>query len=207
MTSTLAKRFFLSCLFSGLCGFSVYAQHGHEVIFIVDQSGSMQKAHGPNGSWAPNDPLGNRVEAIMQGFETVQSLLDSNQTTGITHRMHVIEFGSRARARPDLSISITYDPTRPLGQINSVKNRIRAGLLGYGMGNTDTKAAFQEAQKLVNSLASVPPDQLHVILITDGRPFVEGSATDIGSPYQQELDRLLSELRRHATLDVIGVTG
>jgi hypothetical protein len=203
--SGLLKGFVLLCFFS-ICT-PIQAQGGHEVIFIVDQSGSMQKAHGPNGSWAPNDPLGNRVEAIMQGFETVQSLVDGNQTPGVLHRLHVIEFGTTARPRPDLTTSITFDPSRPLGQINSVKNKIRTGLLGYGMGNTDTRAAFQEAQGLVSTLSGVPPDRLHIILITDGRPFVEASPTDIGSPYQQDLDRVLNDLRQHATLDIIGVTG
>jgi hypothetical protein len=201
----LLKGSILLC-FLVLC-LPTQAQNGHEVIFIVDQSGSMLKAHGPNGTWAPNDPLGNRVEAIMQAFETVQSLVDGNQSTGVSHHLRVIEFGSTARSRPDLAISISYDPSRPPGQIESVKNKIWSGLLGYGMGNTDTKAAFQEAQKLVNTIGGTPPDRIHIILITDGRPYVEGSSTDIGSPYQQELDRLLNDLRQHATLDVIGVTG
>ena len=205
MISHLLKGLILLCFFS--IGVPTQAQNGHEVIFIVDQSGSMQKAHGPNETWAPNDPLGNRVEAIMQGFETVQSLVDGNQSSGVSHRLHVIEFGSTARPRPDLLTSITYDPSRPLGQINNIKNKIRSGLLGYGLGNTDTKAAFEETQRLINTLRGVPSDRIHIILITDGRPFVGGSSTDIGSPYQQDLDRLLNDLRQHATLDVIGVTG
>ena len=202
------KGLVLLCILYLLClCMPVQAQDGHEVIFIVDQSGSMQRAHGPNGTWAPNDPLGNRVEAIMQGFETVQSLLDGNQLAGVSHHLRVIEFGTTVRSRPELTTSITYDPSRPAGQISNEKNKIRSGLLGYGMGNTDTRAAFQEAQKLVASLSGIPPDHIHVILITDGRPFVEGAATDIGSPYQQDLDRLLNDLRQHATLDIIGVTG
>ena len=182
------KRLALLWLLTSVCSLSAWAQQGHEVIFIVDQSGSMQRAHGPSGTWAPNDPLGNRAEAIMQGYETVQNLLDTNQTTGLSHHMYVIEFGSKARQRPDLSISVTYDPNRPLGQINGLKNKIRTGLLGYDLGNTDTKAGFQEVQRLVATLGAIPPDRVHVILVTDGKPFVVGSSTDIGSPYQPELD-------------------
>jgi hypothetical protein len=151
--------------------------------------------------------MGNRAEAIMQGYETIQSLMDVSQATGFSHRFHVIEFGTSARQRPDLSTTITFDPNRSPGAVAALKNKIRAGLLGYNLGNTDTKAAFQEVQKLIGRLGNVPPDHLHIILVTDGKPFVAGASTDIGSPYQHELDTLVSDLRKHATLDVIGITG
>jgi hypothetical protein len=102
MVLIYAKRLALLWIICNVCALSARAQ-GHEVIFIVDQSGSMQKAHGPNNTWAPNDPLGNRAEAIMPGYETVQSLLDSNRVTALSHRIHVVEFGTNARPRPDLS--------------------------------------------------------------------------------------------------------
>lgn len=215
MVFVYAKRLALFWLICNVWALTARAQ-GHEIIFVVDQSGSMQRAHGPGDAWAPNDPLGNRAEAIMQGYETIQNLLDSRRVTGLTHRIHVVEFGTAARPRPDLSISMSYDPAAPPGQVNAVKNRIRAGLLGADLGNTNTKAAFEEVQKLVASI-NAAPDQVHVILITDGKPYVELPAapgapasaipTGMGSQYQREMDVLLQSLRQRATLDVIGVTG
>src|SRR5947209_1818536 len=106
MVPAYVKRLALLWLIFSLCALSARAQ-GHEVIFVVDQSGSMQKAHGPGNGWAPNDPLGNRAEAIMQGYETIQNLLDSNRLTGLTYRIHVVEFGTDARPRPDLTVSMS----------------------------------------------------------------------------------------------------
>jgi hypothetical protein len=176
----------------------------------------MQKAHGPGNAWAPNDPMGNRAEAIMQGYETVQNLLDRNRAIGDAYRIHVIEFGTDARPRPDLTVSMSYDPSAPPNHVNDVKNRLRAGLLGANLGNTNTKAAFEEVQKLIASM-QVAPDHLHVILITDGKPYVETTAapgapaqavpTGMGSQYQQEMDALVRTLRQRATLDVVGITG
>jgi hypothetical protein len=210
-----AKRLALLWLICNVCALSTLAQ-GHEVIFIVDQSGSMQKAHGPGNAWAPNDPLGNRAEAIMQGYETVQSLLDSDRVTAVSHRIHVVEFGTTARTRPDLSVSMSYDPAAPPGLVGSVKNRIRAGLLGANLGNTNTKAAFEEVQKILASV-SAAPDRVHVILITDGKPYVElpptngapaqAVPTGMGSQYQREMDALVQSVRQRATLDVVGITG
>ena len=215
MVLVYAKRLALLWLICNACALCARAQ-GHEVIFVVDQSGSMQKAHGPGNAWAPNDPLGNRAEAIMQGYETVQNLLDSNRLTGLAYRIHVIEFGTDVRPRPDLSVSMSYDPAAPPGQINNVKNRIRAGLLGANLGDTNTKAAFEEVRKLIGSIQAAP-DHLHVILITDGKPYVETAAvpgapaqpipTGMGSQYQREMDALVQSLRQRATLDVVGITG
>jgi hypothetical protein len=215
MVLVYAKRLAVFWLICNVWAHTARAQD-HEVIFVVDQSGSMQKAHGPGDAWAPNDPLGNRAEAIMQGYETIQNLLDSRRVTGLSHRIHVVEFGTAARSRPDLSISASFDPAAAAGQVNAVKNRIRAGLLGANLGNTNTRAAFEEVQKLLASI-SAAPDQVHIILITDGKPYVELPAapgtpasaipTGMGSQYQREMDALLQSLRQRATLDVVGITG
>lgn len=215
MVFVYAKRLALFWLVCNVWALTANAQ-GHEVIFVVDQSGSMQRAHGPGNVWPPNDPLGNRAEAIMQGYETIQNLLDSLRVTGLTHRIHVVEFGTAPRPRPDLTVSMSYDSAAPPGQVNAVKQRIRAGLLGADLGNTNTKAAFEEVQKLVASL-NAAPDHVHVILITDGKPYIElpaapgASASAVpagmGSQYQREMDAVLQALRQRATLDVVGVTG
>ncbi|HEV2763912.1 MAG TPA: vWA domain-containing protein, partial [Pyrinomonadaceae bacterium] len=128
----------------------------------------------------------------------------------------VVEFGTAARSRPDLSVSMSYDPAAPPGQVGSVKNRIRAGLLGTNLGNTNTKAGFEEVQKLLASI-SAAPERVHVVLITDGKPYVELPAapgapaqavpTGMGSQYQREMDALVQALRQRATLDVVGITG
>lgn len=175
----------------------------------------MQKAHGPGNAWAPNDPMGNRAEAIMQGYETIQNLLDNNRA-GDAYRIHVIEFGTDARPRPDLAVSMNYDPNAPPNHVNDVKSRLRLGLLGVNLGNTNTKAAFEEVQKLIASM-QVAPDHLHIVLITDGKPYVETASapgapaqavpTGMGSQYQRDMDALVQTLRQRSTLDVVGITG
>lgn len=202
--------FRIAVFFASVCCALVQAQN-HDVIFVVDQSGSMGFRHGPGRVWPPNDPLDNRVQAVFQGYETLQSFLDARRTAGVVYRLHVVEFGSSIRLRRDLTTEITYDPAAAANLGRTNKDRLRQQLLPTNLGDTDTKAAFDEVLRLTGTLVAPDPSHVHVILVTDGRPevFERGVPvpTGAGSDYRRELDSVLQTLRRRASLDIVGITG
>ena len=183
----------------------VWAQ-GHEIVFIVDQSGSMHRGHGPNNSWAANDALGHRADIVLHGYDTIRQYLDDHRQTGVTHRIHVIEFGDTVLRRSDLDVSLLYDPAIAAGQNRQERAKLES-FQARDMGNTNTKAALDEAVALIRTFSGVPRDRVHVVLVTDGRPAVPGTATERGSVYQQGLEAASQELARLATLDVVGIIG
>ncbi len=188
------------------------ATERHDIIFLVDQSGSMFRAHGPNESWKPNDDpiLGYRIEVIGLAYEELQSRLNQQQETRATYGIHVIEFAGKVRAHPP--IEVAYDPARPVTQqqIQGVRNRLETLKRPAGLesGETDTQAGLREVWRLIQSLKAGPAGEIHVILITDGRPYAVSNGTPIAHlpAYAAEMRNLAGSITGSgADFGVIGL--
>jgi hypothetical protein len=186
------------------------ASNLHDIIFLIDQSGSMSRYHGPGGSWAPNDPrlgqFGHRQGAILQTFDLLQGSLKSKRDPGVMYRVRVVEFGDGAVARQP--IALRYDPANPVVALDTSRRALEGELRLPPPPDeqTDTRAGLQETLKW---LGSATPDHTHVVLITDGKPYVEqGGGNVAGSPsYVSDLMGLATAIAGRASLDVIGIIG
>ncbi len=177
----------------------------HEIIFLIDQSGSMSRYHGPENSWAPNDRLGHRREVVLLAYDTIRDLLNRKRDAQAEFTVRIIEFGRGAVVRDP--IPLRYDPATPglLAQGRSVLKR-QLKLPPPIDADTDTRAGLEAVVQL---LGSHPPERTHVVLITDGKPYVEKNGGNAASrpSYQLDLQKLAAATHRQASFDVLGIIG
>ena len=161
----------------------------HQVIFLVDQSGSMSRQHGPGDAWGPNDPQGHRTGAVLLTFDTIKDELVRRQDDRVTFRFHVIEFGSSVLVRPP--VELRFDPANPLAP-KMARDELKRVLQRPPPGDaeTDTRGGFEAVAGL---LGGQPPERTHVLLITDGKPYVKSSSGGnlaSGAGYRLDLESL-----------------
>lgn len=180
----------------------------HQIVFLVDQSGSMYRAHGPRDSWRPNDPDGYRIEMILQAYESLQDRLDQSRDTTRSFTLHVVEFAGRVRRQPP--IVVRYGPSRPAGsEVAAVKSRLRALRQPAGIdgGETDPALGLQEVLDLIRGAGRTT----HVLLITDGNPYVEAAdGSNLGNTerYKGRLRQVARQIRSTGSdLVAIGLVG
>ena len=185
------------------------AAEEHHAVFVIDQSGSMWRSHGPEDAWPPNDPLGNRYEPVLQAYEELQSRVSSEQDTESVFILHVVEFAGGVR-RHSPAATVRFDPAAPLTQqgVAATKSRL-SGLMsptGLDHGETDVLAALTEAADIVDGLAGVAPERILVLLVTDGKPYVGGRDAS-GPQYRAELEAVARRLTSKGVLfDVVGIS-
>lgn len=145
-----------------------------DVIFIVDQSGSM------GSGYAPNDPLENRTYAPQW---TVDWLADNalDQCKEAVHRITVISFGEEAE------VDISYGEIGPDSQDQSkhLRDLLKPMIISKDLGLTDPRDAFEEAVKLLGNVgvgSSEEPRKRVIIFITDGEPCTYEMGCDFGTP-------------------------
>lgn len=137
-----------------------------QVVFIVDQSGSMSTSV----AGAPSDPDGLRFYGPSRAVETLSSLRYQTYQTA-TMRVAMVHFGDS----PELGMPWTIlDPTT-----SEEHQQLQDELAPYfapisSLGNTDVLRAFQTTSSLFDQ---VPPQVGEcparvVILITDGKPSI-----------------------------------
>lgn len=197
----------LAFALSALCkAASPAASNHHDIIFLIDQSGSMSRPHGPLDTWAPNDPIGHRTGAVLQTFDLLRDYLRNRRDPGITYTLRIVVFGDGAVARQ--SIAVSYNPANPMVALDASRTILEAQmrLPPPPDKQTDARAGLQEVLKW---LGSSPPDRTHVVLITDGKPYVEQGGENVaGSPsYVSDLMGLATNIAGRASLDVIGIVG
>lgn len=199
----LALAFILPAFFSAAPS---AASNHHDIIFLIDQSGSMSRPHGPRDFWAPNDPMGHRNGAVLQTFDLLRDYLRNRRDPGITYTLRIVVFGDGAVARQPIALS--YDPANPTVALDGSRTALEAQmrLPPPPDRQTDVRAGLQEVLK---RLGSSPADRTHVVLITDGKPYVEQGGENVaGSPsYLSDLMGLATNIAGRAGLDVIGIIG
>lgn len=176
--------FILSCLFL-LAGnlFSAHAQpttayEGVDIVFVVDQSGSMSGTG--SSDQLPTDPQGLRFEAVQYALD---SLVAYRQTIAldIDLRMAVIAFGDDTLEILDWVEISRFDDTLLWEQqrdtlINQLSGEFFSTQLPVGedsLGNTNFLAGYESASAAFERIGTDSNNRLGVVItITDGEPCV-----------------------------------
>jgi len=144
---------------------------GMDVVFLVDQSGSMGGAAFGLSGRTGTDPLGLRFEAVRYAFDTLGEYR-VNIAPDLSTRMAVVSFGDAT----ELTL-----PWTELAPTPDVWDRTRDRLLEtlsvdrFGrrnLGDTNFRAAFSSAEALFAELGRDPARLRVIILLTDGAPCV-----------------------------------
>lgn len=149
-----------------------YAAGGVDVVILVDQSGSMwgHPIHHPHA----NDAGGHRITAVK---EVVERLASDVEGTGREQRISVFNFDKNVVPfRQDLVLS--FDPNRPGEAVLQARAALHAfdEIKNMDQPWTNTPGAFAAA---VSEFArwrggSGAGRSAHLLLITDGRPYMAG---------------------------------
>ncbi len=145
-----------------------------DVIFIVDQSGSMS---GDAGA-APNDPIGSRFEAPRYAMDWL-----ANNRLGrcqnAVHRISVISFGTTVTV--NLPLTVINPSTQE--EWNNEKEGLEEKIEEMRLGATDPLLALKDAKKIIEE--SNPQGEIErkkvVILLTDGQPCVNSLGCVFGN--------------------------
>ena len=164
---------------------------GTDIVFVVDQSGSMMGARAAGGT--ANDRYGKRFQAI----KALDMHLLNSAKNGYVNRLSVIEFGGR-NARSQISkVQITLlrkeipsiprgqDPTPRLRDIQSTLSPIKQ----VNRGDTDIAEGLAWAHREVEWFRDHPPPfgpgaeagsrQRIIVLITDGKPTAKDAEENV----------------------------
>lgn len=181
----------------------VQAASGIDVVVLVDQSGSMwgHKRYHPEA----NDPGAFRIQAVK---EIVERLAADVEGTNREHRISIFSFDRMVEPyRQDLRLS--YDPNRPGEALLQAQGAMRGfdEIRHEERPWTNTPAAFAEAVSEFARLraASSGSDnrEAHLLLITDGRPYLDG--TSLGG-LRESIRRSAQQLRdEDVQLWVLGI--
>ncbi len=143
-----------------------------QVIFIVDQSGSMAGYTDAQGLYyPPTDPLGMRFEGLRVGFETILGVHPS--FPDVSFKAAVIDFGDAPSVRlpwTDLNPLTPGEADAQLQQLAPVFNPTGP------LGNTLPGDAIEQAASLFAQQDQIRPQvdgcpRRVAILLTDGLPF------------------------------------
>jgi hypothetical protein len=139
---------------------------GIDVVFLVDQSGSMGgAAFGAVAGTRPRDPLNLRFEAVQYAFSTLDAYQQS-VPTGTTFRMAVISFGDTS----EVTLPWTQISQRTDAEDTAIQEQLSAAAFQKrNLGNTDFLGAFEQAEQLFDALPSEPHLRV-IILLSDGAP-------------------------------------
>jgi len=146
--------------------------NGLDILFLVDQSGSMGGLAYKAQTDPPSDQFGLRFEAVQYALRTLaeyQSALGSN----FAFRMAVLSFGDT----PELSLDWTdINPSAANWpkQENTLIDQLSASHFGKrNLGNTNFLAAYKEAEQLFGKLPAAAGTHFKaIVVLTDGAPCV-----------------------------------
>lgn len=161
-----------------------------DLVFIIDQSGSMSQA----GS--ANDPDKQRITAAVE-MSKVLSDISLDECPGAVHRMAVVSFGTAA----NLDVPLTKIEADTLSE---VEEKIRAADLD--MGKTDPELGFVLAAAELQGAAPEGdrPRKRVIVLLTDGEPCVTAlGCTPTGSTMQPlpYIKKMQARLRQDLPFD------
>lgn len=156
-----------------------------DVIFLIDQSGSMSG----HLSARPSDPEEQRRYAVEAAVNQLTDIaLDTCPDT--SHRVAVVSYGSGVRT------DVEFENINPqnLDDALYIRDKINSALMADNMGYTNPRAAFEQAEKLFNSIGSGTGDRKRVIIyVTDGVPNMEGWPEGEWDPYTKRLKNYINE--------------
>lgn len=147
---------------------------GIDVLFLVDQSGSMGGREFGEESREGTDPNGLRFEAAQFAMDWLGELANVEVSASGAIRMGVIYFGD-----PQASTILNWETLAPSGgdwsrQRADLYNQLSAATFGRrNFGYTNFEQAFQIGRDMFDRLPALPAGQRNmrvVVVITDGEP-------------------------------------
>ncbi len=148
------------------------AAPGIDAVLLIDQSGSMSRN---DGSAEGNDLFGHRVALCRL---IIERLIDEDPASPRINRVAVVEFGSHAILTVDnLVVADPAARARSARAAREIANRLAA----THMGNTNTPEAFALAIQAFNHMAAAEgaaPRERHLLILTDGHPYVTGATQE-----------------------------
>ncbi len=156
-----------------------------DILFLVDQSGSMGGAAFDQPDRVATDPFGLRFEALQYALDTLGEYRQG-VAPDINIRMAVVYFGDQPPPLEIMSwtpIAATSTPAEWELQRAELLNKLSAdyfrtlrGDQPANLGNTDFRTAFESAQQTFNLLPPSTDEERPlrvVITLTDGEPCVD----------------------------------
>jgi len=171
---------------------------GLDIVFLVDQSGSMGgRLAGSTDHPEPNDPQGWRFYALEAAIRQLPALWLTYPE--YTARVAIVEFGDRAQVvlPPTRIEARSREDWEP--QLRELINRIREykdERQSRNLGNTNHQAAFRLARKVLDEMEAEDssPRLKLILMVTDGRPCI-GVISETGERGCQPWAPHLVELR------------
>lgn len=163
-----------------------------DVVFIVDQSGSMSGTQSNNYKDA-TDPLDQRKYAVESAIDQLtDNALD--RCPNSVHRVAIISFGSEARV--DLGVSQINPETANEAEV--IRARLKQSVQAINMDETDPLDAFELAKSLFTKdfrADTLPSDsgtrKKVIIFITDGEPHPD--PVEPLAPYIERMEKEIDE--------------
>lgn len=155
---------------------------GVDVLFLVDQSGSMGGlAAGSTAHSTPNDSLGLRFEAPQAFAQLLAEDRLQVHPNGL-HRVALIYFGDTVDPRlgwTDIAPTSWEELQAQMNSLKSENGGLAAGRYATNnLGNTDFLKAFDSASQLFATLPAGETNRQRVLIVlTDGQPCVPPPAT------------------------------
>lgn len=155
------------------------AYDGVDILFLIDQSGSMGRV---NGGVNPNDAMGLRFDSLRYVIDLMGEFVLSINP-GVSFRMGVVNFGDTterwnfASAGADPLYWRTIDPktrdqwTPDYDFLSHSVDEMEAKYTASDLGGTNFQVAFDAAKSMFDSLPSVSGNRLRIVIVlTDGQP-------------------------------------
>jgi len=173
---------------------------GVDIVFLVDQSGSMSGAYGQ----VPSDPQGLRFQSMQFASRWLGDFAHSADPESIV-RIAVVGFGD-----PQRTTLLTWDNLSPVGENQTqweshmARNNLLLSDSQFGprhFGYTNFEGAFQIAQNLFDNAQPLPNNRRNlrvIMVITDGAPCAVDDADDIGNCGSQQKNE--AQLQRVSAL-------
>lgn len=147
-----------------------------EIVFVVDQSGSMRGA--PVDHPTPNDPNGLRFFAPLRAVRWMgQDYVGANglrlpSRPVVTYHVALVEFGDEAQVRLPWTTIAPADEQSWRNLDTQLSDALAP--YDYSLGNTNVRAAMEVARDLFAQRSTVRNDcpKRAVFVLTDGMPYV-----------------------------------
>jgi len=151
---------------------------GVDVVFLVDQSGSMGgQRYGSKASPQANDPNDLRFSGLQQMVERLAGYrLNYFHDSDVQFQIAVVYFGSRPKTiiEPIIVDPDTSDEWQPLS--HRLQSELSADAFQTNLGNTDHLAALKEAKRILQEMQRTWQGGQHfqaILMLTDGESYVE----------------------------------
>ena len=177
--------------------------YGVDLVFLLDQSGSMFKEIDENNNviGPGNDPNGLRVNSV-KFVLTVLGYDNLYQHPEAEHRIGVVSFGGENASTIDIPLTSLKTTTEEEWQtrLRDLTSRLRL----EQRGETHFIEAFEQAQKIFQEAGPAPePRAKGIILLTDGRPHIHSFHGILVSKDEEYNPEFLKEYMRNGVAPLV----